>query len=134
VALSRKVINLAWADLAKNPAQRRRVREIAIMEEQTLVVDLRIAPQMFDSKQIARSAHNSMGGVAFFQQQLSQIRTILSGDAGDESDFFGHMLMKAETLKTETLKSYEQIGYPMPVLNRHRLLGPAQNSKPTRRL
>src|SRR6202022_5020758 len=86
MGLARQVIKLARTDFAKNAAQCRRVRQIAVMEKQTLAVDLFVAPQMLNprTEQIARPADDSMNRVALFQKQLSQIRAVLPGDAGDE--------------------------------------------------
>ena len=80
------MIKFARPNLAKNAAQRRRVRQIAVMEEQSLSINLWVPPQMLDprAEQIARPAHDPVNGVALLQKQLGQIRTVLSGDPGDQ--------------------------------------------------
>jgi hypothetical protein len=56
------------------------------MQEETLIVDVFGAPQMFDARaqQVAGSPNNSMNRVPFFEKQFRQVRAILAGDAGDE--------------------------------------------------
>jgi hypothetical protein len=52
------------------------------MKKQNLVVDLFVAPQMFDPRafQITRSPHDPMDRVALLQKQLGQVGTVLAGD------------------------------------------------------
>ncbi len=80
------MIKLTRANLAKNAAQRRRVRQIAVMEEQGLPINLWVPPQMLDprTEQVARPAHDPVNGVPLLQKQLGQIRAVLSGDPRDE--------------------------------------------------
>ena len=56
------------------------------MQEEAFVVNVFVAPQMFDARaqEIARSPNNSMNGVPFSEKQFRKVRTILAGDAGDE--------------------------------------------------
>jgi hypothetical protein len=52
MALTREMIHLVWLNLAKNPAKRRCVGQIAIMKKQILFVDVPIASQMFDARSL----------------------------------------------------------------------------------
>jgi hypothetical protein len=54
------------------------------MQEKTFVVNVFVAPQMFDARaqEIARSPNNTMDGVPFSEKQFRKVRTILAGDAG----------------------------------------------------
>src|SRR5262249_31135800 len=83
------------------------VRKIAVVKEQTLVVNLRIAPQMFDSRseEIACPSYDSVHRVTLLQEQLRQIRVVLAGDAGDKGCFFmthgDDLITKQEVEKVE---------------------------------
>ena len=72
VALAREMINLARLHLAKNSSQRRRVRQIAVVKKQALIVNLRIAPQMLDPRpeQITRPPHDPVNRITLLQEQL----------------------------------------------------------------
>ena len=86
MTLPGQMIKLARPNLAKNAAQRRRIRQIAVMEEQIFPINLCVQPQMLDprTEQVARPPHDPVNSVAFLQKQLGQIRAVLSGDAGDQ--------------------------------------------------
>jgi arylsulfate sulfotransferase len=88
VALPRQMINLARLHFAKNPSQGRRVGQIAIVQKQTLVVDLGVAPQMLDprAEKITRPPHDPVDRIALSQKQLGQIRAVLSGDTRNQRD------------------------------------------------
>ena len=59
------------------------------MKEQTHAVDVRVLVKMVDPRRVerARAADDAVDFVAFFQQQLREIRAVLAGDAGDECFF-----------------------------------------------
>jgi hypothetical protein len=61
------------------------------MKEQTGITIVRIPIDVVDPIGVEATAtpNDSMDFIAFFQQQLCQIRTILPCDTGDEC-FFGH--------------------------------------------
>src|SRR5438067_2028001 len=56
------------------------------MQKQSFLVNFRVSPQMLNprSEQVARAPYNTVNRIAFRQQQLRQIGTILSGDSGDQ--------------------------------------------------
>ena len=87
MALAGEMIELGRFHLVKNASQGRAVGKIAVREEQFFAVNFVVATKVFDTraKQIARSPDNPVNGVAFCQKRLGQIRTVLAGDAGDQS-------------------------------------------------
>jgi hypothetical protein len=43
------------------------------------------------TEQVARAPHDPVNRITFLQEQLGQIRTVLSGNSGDQRDFwFAH--------------------------------------------
>jgi hypothetical protein len=58
------------------------------MEKQTAVVNRLVTSQMLNtrSEEIASTAHDPVDGVILLQEQIGQIRSILSGDSGDQRD------------------------------------------------
>ena len=67
MALTGEMINLRGPHFGKNPPQRRAIGKIAVMQKKTMVVNIFVAPQMFDARaqKVARSPNDSMNGVAF---------------------------------------------------------------------
>src|SRR5207253_10370064 len=61
-------------------------REIAVVQEQPHAVNVRIDIKMIDAGGVegARPPDYSVNLVAFFQQQIGQITSILAGDPGDQ--------------------------------------------------
>ena len=86
VALAGQMINFRGPHFRKNPPQSGSIGKIAIMQEEAFIVDVFVAPQMFDARaqEIARAPNDSMNGVPFSEKQFRQVGTILAGDAGDE--------------------------------------------------
>ncbi len=61
------------------------------MQKQLVIGNLFIAPQMLDARaeQIARAPHDPVDRVPFLQEQLGQIRTVLSGNSSDQRNLVG---------------------------------------------
>jgi hypothetical protein len=55
------------------------------MQEQANTIDVRVNVKMIDTRGVecAGAANNSMHLVAFFQQQIGQITSVLTGNAGN---------------------------------------------------
>src|SRR5207253_6358538 len=69
-------------------------REIAVVQEQPHAVNVRIDIKMIDAGGVegARPPDYSVNLVAFFQQQIGQITSILAGDPGDQEIGRAHVL------------------------------------------
>ena len=80
------MIDLVRLDLVQEALQRGAVAEIAVMQEELHAVDVRILVKMLDAISVERAgaADDAVHLVAFAQQQFREIRSILSGDAGDQ--------------------------------------------------
>jgi four helix bundle protein len=89
VALTGQVIDLGRTDLVQNPAQGRCIAEITVMKEKPFLVERFILSQMVNpgALQIAGSSDQAVDGIALLQKNLGEIRTVLAGDAGNESGF-----------------------------------------------
>src|SRR5450631_1606064 len=83
MALASEMINLRRAHVGENAPERGPIGEIAVMQKEALSVNVFVAAQVLDpgTEKIARSPDDSVNSVAFLQQQLGQIRTVLAGDA-----------------------------------------------------
>ena len=86
MALRGQIVNLRRLHLAQQAAQPARVAQIAVMEEQPRLVGVRIGINLVEPAGVerARPADDAMHLVAFGQQQLRQIGTILSGNPRDK--------------------------------------------------
>jgi hypothetical protein len=86
VALRPEVIDFVRLQFIKQLHQIHRVREIAVVQEQPHAVNVRIDIKMIDASGVegARPPDYSVNLVAFFQQQIGQITSILAGDPGDQ--------------------------------------------------
>ena len=89
MALPREVIDFRRAHLRENPAQSRSIGKISVMEKKTVAAEFFLAPQVLDARaeQVTGSPHDAVNHVAFFEQQLRQIRPILTGNTGDQRNF-----------------------------------------------
>lgn len=72
------------------------VRHVAVMQDEAWVFLVRILIDVFDAAGVEgrRTALDAVDDIALIEQQLSQVSTILAGDAGNEGYFcfFGHRL------------------------------------------
>ena len=86
VALTREMINFRRLHLRKDATKRRAIGKIAVMEEEPVTVNRLIRAQMVDTgtEEIARSPNDTMNRVSFLEEQLRQIRAILTGDARNQ--------------------------------------------------
>ena len=59
------------------------------MQAEVCVLDVRVLVEVVDALGVkqARPALDAVHDVAFFEQQLRQVRAVLAGDAGDEGGF-----------------------------------------------
>ena len=83
-----QMIELVRLHFADNSSNRGGVVQIGIVQEQTLVVDVFVNIQMLESRPFhgAGTPDEAVDFVAFFQQQFGQVRTVLTGDTGNECD------------------------------------------------
>jgi len=79
VALRAEVVDLVGLDRAHQLVEHGAVPEIAVEE-------LDLAVEMIDARAVerARTAHHAVHVVALLEQDLGEIRSVLTGDAGDE--------------------------------------------------
>ena len=89
MALSCEMIDLRGLHPGKNAAQRRAIGQIAVMEKELVTINGLIGAQMFDpgAEQVACSPNDTVNGVAFGEEQLGEVRAVLTGDTGDKCAF-----------------------------------------------
>jgi len=85
------MIKLGRLHFRQDSPDRGRVGEIGIVQKQAFFIDRRILIQAFQSRsgQCAGPSDKAVNFVAFLQKQFGEVRTVLAGDAGDESDWRG---------------------------------------------
>ena len=86
VALRTQVIDLIWIDLIHDVAQRRRVREIAVMQRKIDAANMGVVVELIDPVGIeeARASDNAVHLVALSQQKPNEIGPILPRHASDQ--------------------------------------------------
>src|SRR6266576_4474325 len=89
VALCAEMINFVRFQFVKELHEIDRIAEIAVMQEHSDVVHVRIGVEMIDARSVERAgaANDPVDFVAFLQQQISQITSVLASDAGDQRPF-----------------------------------------------
>ncbi len=94
VALRPEVIDLVGLHLAQDAGEVGAVGEIAVMQPEPLMVGVRVLVDVVDPRGVEQrgAALDAVHLIALFQQKLCQIRSVLSGDAGDECLFHGIIL------------------------------------------
>lgn len=85
VTLTRQMVNLIRLRFHHDPANRGGIVEVAVVQEQRMLIDVLVAKQRVQpgAHRVTRPAHESMDDIAFFEQPFGQVRTVLTGDAGD---------------------------------------------------
>ena len=91
MALSPEVVDLIRLHLLNNPDQVGAVGEVAVMENQSRIIFMRVLIKMIDSAGVeaARAPLDPMHLVALLKQQLRQVTAVLPCDAGDQGGFGG---------------------------------------------
>ena len=98
VGLRAQVIYFVGADFRQQAREVGGVGQIAVMQFEAHVVNVRVLIDMVDALgiELRRAALDAVDFIAFFQQKFCQIRTVLACNAGDKGDFahvgLGHTL------------------------------------------
>lgn len=85
VRLSAQVVDLVGLYLLQDTRQVRGIGQVAIVQDQLLIIGMRILVDMVDTLGVERrrTTLNAVNLIAFGQEKLSQIGSILSGNAGN---------------------------------------------------
>ena len=94
VALRGKIVDFGRLRLLHEPDQIGRVRHVAVVQEESCILDMRIDVEMIDALGIERrrAPLEAVHDVTFCQQQLGQIGAVLAGRAGDQCDLVCHKI------------------------------------------
>src|SRR6266480_6911380 len=86
VALRAQMIDLVRLQFVKKLHKIHRVAEVSVMQKQSHTVYVWISVKMINARGVKRAgaANNPVDFVALVKQQISQITSVLAGDAGDE--------------------------------------------------
>jgi hypothetical protein len=86
VALRRQVIQLVRLHLLQHADQARGIRQVAIMQHQILMLDVRILIEVVDACRIEerRPPIDPVDLIALVQQKFRQVGAVLPGDASNE--------------------------------------------------
>ena len=89
MTLTGEMVKLIWFCFGKDSAKRGIVTEVSIMKEQFLSIYSRVLNEMIDPPAVkgTGTANDPMHLITFFQKQLGEVRTILTGDTCDEGFF-----------------------------------------------
>ena len=85
VALCTEMINFVRLQFVKKLHQIDRITEVAVVQKHSNVVNVRIGVKMIDARSVERAgaSDDPVDFVAFLQQQISQVTSVLPGDTGD---------------------------------------------------
>ena len=99
VALRAEVVDLVRRGLLDQPVQVARIGQVAVVQEEAFVEQLAVVVEVIDAARVERAgaADDAVYVIAFFQQLLGQIRSVLPGDAGDKRHFLRHALSSASS-------------------------------------
>src|SRR4029077_10916221 len=86
VALRAQMIDLVRLQFVKKLHKIHRVAEVAVMQKQSYIVYVWISVEMVNSGGVERAgaSNDSVDFVALLKQQIRQITSVLTGDAGDQ--------------------------------------------------
>ena len=87
--MASKVIDFVGLDLIEKLYERDGIGQIAIVKMQPSGTAMRRLGEMVDARADdgAGASHDTVDFIALLQKEFGEIRTILSGDTGDEGDF-----------------------------------------------
>jgi hypothetical protein len=87
LALGGQIVNFLGLNPAQEPGEAAAVGEIAVMEEEPFFVCVRVFVNMVEPPGIERAGatDEAVDFVSFGKEKLGEVRTVLAGDAGDES-------------------------------------------------
>lgn len=89
MGLGGEVVDLVWLHLLDDADQAGGVGQVAVVEDEAAILDVRVLVQVVDAVGVeeAAAALDAVHLVAFFEQQFGQIGAVLPGYAGDEGNF-----------------------------------------------
>ncbi len=89
MGLGTEVVDLVGLQMVEQLHHLDGVGEVAVVEEEMHPVDVRIAVEVVDAAGVegGGAADDPVDLVAFGEQQLGEVGTVLAGDAGDEGFF-----------------------------------------------
>src|SRR5262249_37939572 len=89
VALRGQMVDFVGLDAIEQLDQVRRIGDVAVVQEQPHVVDVRIAVKRVDSTSVERrgSPNDTVDLVSLLQQEFGKIRSVLTGNAGNQGFF-----------------------------------------------
>ena len=85
VALRAQVVDLVGLHLLDDADQVGRVGQVAVVQVEALVVDVRVLVEVVDAVGVEQrgAALDAVNLVALLEQELGEIGAVLAGDAGD---------------------------------------------------
>ena len=89
MGLGAEVVNLIGLDLADQSGEVGGIREVAVVEAEVRISHLMMLVDVIHSMRVEGgcSTLNAMDFVAFFEEELSEVGSVLSSYAGDEGRF-----------------------------------------------
>lgn len=89
MTLGAEVVNFIGFDFFDEATDATAVGEVSVMKEKFDAMDVRILVKVIDTSGIkgAGSSDDAVDFVALFEEELREIRAVLSGDAGNECFF-----------------------------------------------
>ena len=87
MALGGKIVDFCGLYLLQQPVQVARVRDIPVVQEEPAPGDFRIVVDVVDARCVERAAapDDAVDFVPLLQKEFCKVRSVLTGDAGDES-------------------------------------------------
>ena len=89
MALGTEVVDLVRLHLLQDTGEVRTVRQVAVVQNEVLVLHMRVFVDVVHALRVEGrgAALDAMHFVALGQQELSEVRAVLAGDAGNQTSF-----------------------------------------------
>ena len=114
--LGREIVDFIRLDLLDDADEVGRIGQVAVVEDQITIFNMRILIKMVDAVGIKerRAALEAVDDIAFFQQEFGKVSAVLSGDTGDECCFHNNSRLSFFKIK---INSILKILFVTPVIH-----------------
>jgi hypothetical protein len=119
MGLSSQIIYLCGLNMLNDPDQVRRIGKISVVKNEAMIPRMRILIKVVDAVRIEQrgATLNAVDLVTFFEKKFCKVRSILSCNTGDESNFVHIILLYNSSMFCVLCSKAEDLKVSVSTLN-----------------